>query len=55
MVAAIRNEAGLFCGSFLRKGEVLAYLGLQGHFVVEETPPPQDGVGLSWATGVPRR
>ena len=23
----IRKEAGLFCGSFLRKGEVLAYVG----------------------------
>ena len=25
--AAIRKEAGLFCGSFLRKGEVFAYVG----------------------------
>ena len=24
-MAAIRQEAGLFCGSFLRKGEVLAF------------------------------
>ena len=24
---AIRKEAGLFCGSFLRKGEVFAYVG----------------------------
>jgi len=24
----IRKEAGLFCGSFLRKGEVFAYVGL---------------------------
>jgi len=26
--AAIRKQAGLFCGSFLRKGEVFAYFGL---------------------------
>jgi len=26
--AALRQEAGLFCGSFLRKGEVFAYVGL---------------------------
>jgi len=25
--AAIRKDAGLFCGSFLRKGEVFAYVG----------------------------
>jgi hypothetical protein len=25
--AALRKEAGLFCGSFLRKGEVFAYVG----------------------------
>ena len=25
--AAIRKEAGLSCGSFLRKGEVFAYVG----------------------------
>ena len=26
--AALRKEAGLFCGSLLRKGEVFAYVGL---------------------------
>jgi len=26
--AAIRKEAGVFCGSFLRKGEELTYVGL---------------------------
>ena len=26
--AAIRKETGLFCGSFIRKGDVLAYVGL---------------------------
>ena len=25
---AMRKEGGLFCGSFLRKGEVLSYVGL---------------------------
>jgi len=25
--SAIRQEAGLFCGSFLRKGEVFVYVG----------------------------
>jgi hypothetical protein len=25
--AALRKEAGIFCGSFLRKGEVFAYVG----------------------------
>ena len=26
---AIRKEAGISCGSFLQKGEVLAYVGFQ--------------------------
>ena len=27
-VSAIRNETGVFCGSFLQKGEVFAFVGL---------------------------
>ena len=29
--AVIRKEAGLFCGSFLRKGKVFAYVGRIQH------------------------
>jgi len=42
---AIRKEAGLFCGSFLRKGEVFAYAGrsqnlkdLQGYLAHKKHP-----------------
>ena len=45
--AAIRKQAGIFCGSFLRKGEVLAYVGsiqtlkgLQGYLAHKKPPPP---------------
>ena len=34
--AAIRKEAGLFCGSFLRKGEVFANVGTKGFGVRSE-------------------
>ena len=44
---AIRKKAGLFCGFFLRKGEVFAYVGrnqnlqvLQRYLAYKKTPTP---------------
>ena len=40
--AALRKEAGLFCGSLLRKGEVFAYVGRNQNLkdLKANSPPP---------------
>ena len=55
--AAIRKHAGLSCGSFLRKGEVLAYVGsIQNLKDLQDLPQfPRTGQYLgSWGDHVPR-